>query len=64
MRPLNPGDPRAHIAPLGFLRKLERDPGIFWQVVLRRVTASVEVQRQCGRALLERLAEKINSAND
>ena len=64
MRPLNPRDSRAQIAALGSLRQLERNPGIFRQVMLRGVPASIEIQSQRGCALLERLAQEVYSAND
>ena len=64
MRPLNPRDSRTHVAHLGALRNLERDPTVSRQVVLGRVAASVQIKRQRGRALFEWLAEQIDAAHD
>ena len=64
MWPLNPRDPRSQIAALRTLRQLKRDPGVFRQVMLRGVPAPIEVQCQRGSALLEWLAQKIDTAND
>src|ERR1700675_421031 len=64
MRALNPGHAGARVAPLRALRQLERDPGIFRKMVLGDVAAPVEIEGERGGALLEWLAEQIDSADD
>jgi hypothetical protein len=49
---------------LGFLGQFECDPGVSWQMVLRRIATAVQIHGQCGGALFERLAEEIDSADD
>jgi hypothetical protein len=64
VRTLNPRDTRPQSAVLNILGLFERDPGIFRQVMLRRVPAPVEIQRQGGSTFLEGLSQKVDTANN